>query len=348
MENDERLHWKHCLMSRKSSLKDVIVNLEKTGLQIVIIVSNKNSLEGIITDGDIRRGLIKGLTLDSLAEDVMSTRPIVADDDVDKRSALKLMKANLIHHLPKVNNENIIIDLFMFDEVNKIKDRDNTIVVMAGGFGKRLAPYTNDCPKPMLKVNNKPMLEHILEKAISEGFKNFIFSVFYLSDVIKKYFEDGSKWGVSISYIKEDTPLGTAGALSIINPIPNLPFIVTNGDVITNIKYKDILKFHEKQNAHATMAIRNHEWQNPFGEVLTDGIEIKKFEEKPIHVSYINAGVYVLQPEAIRLLNHNEICDMPTLFERISKSGKIIAYPMHESWVDVGRPEDLDLINKKV
>ena len=182
---------------------------------------------------------------------------------------------------------------------------------------------------------------------MAEGFTNFIISVYYLSEVIKDYFEDGTRMGINITYIKEDSPLGTAGALSIINPMPSSPFVVTNGDVMTDIRYGDILDFHTKKNSTATMAVRLHEWQNPFGVVNTNGINIESFEEKPVYKSNINAGVYVLDPYCLSLLKKDEVCDMPNLFQRVKSAGRSsVAFPMHESWIDVGRLEDLKIANK--
>jgi NDP-sugar pyrophosphorylase family protein len=216
------------------------------------------------------------------------------------------------------------------------------MIIMAGGFGRRLLPLTEDCPKPMLIVAGKPMLEHIIERAKLEGFSQFILSLHYLGQRITEYFGDGSRWQVEISYVNEEHPLGTVGALSLVEPRPEYPFIVTNGDVLTDIRYGEMLDFHLSHQATATMAVRQHEWQHPFGVVKTKGIEIIGFEEKPIHRTHVNAGIYVLNPDALAHLQKGASCDMPTLFERLRRSGQsTIAYPMHEPWLDVGRAEDL-------
>lgn len=195
----------------------------------------------------------------------------------------------------------------------------------------------------MLPVAGKPMLEHIIERARAEGFSRFIIAVRYLGHMIEDYFGDGSRWQISISYIREESPLGTAGALSLLNPVPELPFVVTNGDVLTDVRYGEILDFHSRHNATATMAVRQYEWQHPFGVVHTQGVDIVGFEEKPIHSTHVNAGIYVLEPTALQMMNKAETCDMPTLFERFQKQGgRIIAFPMHEPWLDVGRPDDLE------
>jgi len=200
-----------------------------------------------------------------------------------------------------------------------------------------------------LQIEGKPILEHILDSAISQGFMNFVISVYYLPDVIKNYFKDGSSWGVNIEYIQEDSPLGTAGALSLLPSKNHLPIVVTNGDVLTNFRYKEMLEFHEKNNSTATMAVRNHTIQNPYGVVKTEDIDIIGFEEKPILYSVVNAGIYVLEPTVLNYLNNGEVCDMPVLFERLNNNNcRTVVFPMHEKWLDIGKPDDLELANSHI
>jgi NDP-sugar pyrophosphorylase family protein len=220
--------------------------------------------------------------------------------------------------------------------------RTNLMVIMAGGMGTRLRPHTEDCPKPLLAVAGKPMLEHIIERAKLEGFTHFVLAIHYLGHMIEDYFGKGERLQVQIDYVREHSPLGTAGALGLLSPRPEAPFVVTNGDVITDIRYGELLDFHVRHEAAATMAVRAHEWQHPFGVVQTQGVDIVGFEEKPIARSHINAGVYVLDPKALAVLEEDAHCDMPTLFERLqARAMRTVAYPMHEPWLDVGRPEDL-------
>jgi NDP-sugar pyrophosphorylase family protein len=217
------------------------------------------------------------------------------------------------------------------------------MVIMAGGQGTRLRPQTEHCPKPMLSVGGKPMLEHIIERAKCEGFHRFVLAVHYLGDVIESHFGDGSRWQVEIKYVKEPSPLGTIGAISLLSQRPDAPFVVSNGDVLTDIHYGELLEFHLRHGATATMAVRLHEWQHPFGVVRTNGVDIIGFEEKPIARSHINAGIYVLDPDALDALEPGEHCDMPTLFSRLrDRARRTIVYPVHELWLDVGRPDDLE------
>lgn len=187
------------------------------------------------------------------------------------------------------------------------------------------------------------MLEHIIERAKLDGFTHFVLAIHYLGHMIEDYFGNGERLGVQIDYLREQSPLGTAGALGLLNPVPDEPFVITNGDVLTDIHYSELLDFHITHNAMATMAVRIHEWQHPFGVVQTKGVDIIGFEEKPVARTHINAGVYALDPGALSALSADAPCDMPTLFERLQAIGKrIVAYPMYEPWLDVGRPDDLN------
>jgi NDP-sugar pyrophosphorylase family protein len=212
-----------------------------------------------------------------------------------------------------------------------------------------MMPNTEICPKPMLAVAGKPILEHILMRAKSEGIHDFVISVNYLGHIIEDYFSNGEKWGVSISYIREEQPLGTAGSLSLIKSRSDYPLIVTNGDVLTDIKYGEMLAFHEANKAFSTMAVHMHSIQNPYGVVTLKKFEIVNYEEKPVYRSFINAGVYVLNVEALDFLEENVSCDMPDLLQRIRNAGyQLLAFPTHENWIDVGRHEDLEHANKTI
>jgi NDP-sugar pyrophosphorylase family protein len=241
-----------------------------------------------------------------------------------------------------VDENRCVVGLHLWDELIVPSSRETVMVIMAGGLGTRLRPYTETCPKPLLPVGGKPMMEHIIERARSEGFRRFVVAVRYLGHMIEDYFGDGSQWDVQIDYLREEAPLGTAGAISLLNPRPSEPFLISNGDVLTDVRFGELLEFHRKHMASATMAVRLHEWQHPFGVVTTSGVDITGFEEKPVARSHINAGIYVLAPESLDLLTTGEPCDMPVLFTRLQKQGaRTIVYPMHEPWLDVGRPPDL-------
>jgi len=334
--------WEKALLPQSSIIEDAIKVLNDSGLRIVIVIDDYSQLVGTISDGDIRRGLLKGLTLSSSIEQVVNKESITVSPGMERELVLELMKANKIQQIPIIDNSQKVIGLHLWDELDSINLKDNKFVIMAGGKGSRLHPQTKNCPKPMLHVSGRPILEHIIKRASLEGFCDFLIAINYLGEMIEDYFGDGSNFGVNIAYLKEDSPMGTAGALSLIDPQPAEAFVVTNGDVITDIKYGDLLDFHLKHKADGSMAIRLDEWQNPFGVVEIEGIRIIGYEEKPITRNYTNAGVYVIDPLKLSLLRKNQFYNMPDLFNLIQESnGLTIAYPMHEKWIDVGRPDDL-------
>jgi NDP-sugar pyrophosphorylase family protein len=247
-----------------------------------------------------------------------------------------------------VDGERRVVGLHLWDALLAPERRANLMIVMAGGQGTRLRPHTENCPKPLLPVAGKPMLEHIVERAASQGFEHFLIAVHYLGNMIEEHFGDGRRWHVAIDYIREQSPLGTAGALGLLTPRPQHPFVVCNGDVLTDIHFGELLDFHVRHGAAATMAVRLHEWQHPYGVVRTKGVDIVGFEEKPVSRTHVNAGIYVLEPAALEHLARGEACDMPTLFARLQERGaRTIVYPMHEPWLDVGRPADYDRANER-
>lgn len=341
--------WRRAVLPPDATIQQAINNLNEVAIQIVLVVNAVGELEGTVSDGDIRRGLLKEVGLASPIHEIFNRNPLVVPPSLERDLVMRLMAANKVRQIPVVNEDNVVIGLHLWDEIMAPSIRPNVMVIMAGGLGTRLRPHTENCPKPMLPLAGKPMLEHIIERARIEGFRNFILAVHYLGHMIEEYFGDGSAMQVRITYLHEKYPLGTAGALSLIDPAPSHPFVVTNGDVITDIRYGELLDFHDRQATAATMAVRQHEWQHPFGVVHMRGVEIVGFEEKPISRTHINAGVYVLDPGALRLLDHGAPCDMPTLFERLQGAGcNTVGYPMHEPWLDVGRPSDLLTANQAV
>jgi len=255
---------------------------------------------------------------------------------------MQVMVANKIQQIPVVDDQQQLLGLHLWDEMSTLPARANLMVIMAGGKGTRLMPHTQNCPKPMVLVADKPMLQHIIERGKLEGFNHFVLAIHHLGHLIETHFGNGEWLGVKIDYLREQSPLGTAGALGLLNPRPEVPFVVTNGDVITDIRYGELLDFHNRYQASATMAVRVHQWQHPFGVVKMQGVEVVGFEEKPVTRSHINAGVYALSPEVLNELIAEAPCDMPMLFERLqAKAKRTVAYPMHEPWLDVGKPEDL-------
>lgn len=334
-------NWREALLREDATIEQAIRNLNEAAVQIVVVIDKDGELIGTITDGDIRRGLLRGLSIKSPIESIIYRNPLVVPPDMRSETIVQLMRANKVHQLPIVDEKRRVVGLHLWDEVAAPVERANVMVIMAGGLGTRLQPHTENCPKPMLPVAGRPMLEHIIERAKAEGFSRFVLSVRHLGQKIEDYFAKGERWQVKIDYLRENNPLGTAGALGLLSPHPDQPFVVTNGDVLTDIRYGELLDFHVRNDAAATMAVRSYEWQHPYGVVQTRGVEIVGFEEKPVYRSHVNAGVYALQPSALDCLQAGQPCDMPALFEALRLKGeRTVVYPMHEPWLDVGQPAD--------
>jgi dTDP-glucose pyrophosphorylase/predicted transcriptional regulator len=342
-------NWRDALVSEKATIHDAIKNLDDSKLKIILVIKSDNTFVGTITDGDIRRGLLKGLSLTDGVHLVVKKNSISVLEDTQLELINKKMQLNQISQIPIVDRSSRIVGLYEWSLTkNGTATRENLMIIMAGGVGKRLRPFTDNCPKPMLMVHNKPIIEHIILNAKSEGFKKFIISINYLGTMIEEYFGKGENLDVEIAYIKEKKPLGTSGALGLIHGKLNKDFIVTNGDVISNINYGDVLDFHCKKSSIATMAVRQHELHNPYGVVQLDGENIIGFEEKPVARSNINAGIYALSPKALDFIEKDVFTDMPSLFENLRLQKKPIkAYFTHENWIDIGRPKDLNEANLK-
>lgn len=336
--------WKKALLPVTATMAQAIRNLDESMMQIVLVVSPEGCLIGTLTDGDVRRGLLRGLDLKSPIDTIIYREPLVAPSQMGRDVVLQLMRANKIHQLPIVDENRHVVGLHLLDDLMvPWGERQNLMVIMAGGQGSRLRPHTENCPKALLPVGGKPILEHIVERARAEGFQNFVLAIHYLGQMIEDHFGDGSRWKVKIDYLREKSPLGTAGAIGLLKQRPEVPFIVCNGDVLTDIRYSELLDFHCFHSASATMAVRLHEWHHPFGVVRTKGVDIVSFEEKPVARSHINAGMYVLEPSALEVLSAGEPCDMPMLFNRLQeRAARTIVYPMHEPWLDIGRVDDFE------
>ena len=335
-------NWKKTLLLENSTIRKVIKNLEKSALQIVLVIDKKKNLVGTITDGDIRRGLLNGLNINSSIKKLINKKPLIGSNSMSANTLNQIMQTNKINQLPIIDKSKKIVGLYFWDAIKYSITQKSQVIIMAGGKGKRMMPHTKTCPKPLLPVGGKPILEHILLKARSEGFNNFIISINYLGEMIEDYFGNGSKWGVKIKYLKENMPLGTIGALSLIKNQPNFPFIVCNGDIISDIKYTELLDFHIKNKAFGTVAVKPYEIKNPYGVVKIDGNQIVDIEEKPIVKSHVNTGVYVFSPKIINEIKKNKYLDMNILIQKLlGKMKKIIAYPAYEPWLDIGKPKDL-------
>ncbi|WP_187647907.1 nucleotidyltransferase family protein [Nitrosophilus labii] len=335
-------------LSPKSTIKEALQIIDSGAIKIALVVDKNNVLLGTITDGDIRRAILNGKSLDDNIEDVYFKNPITVSIDENRENIINLCASKKIYQVPVVDKEGKVIKIALLDELLKPKEYPNRVILMVGGLGTRLRPLTENTPKPMLHVGGKPILQTIVEKFASYGFINIIMCVNYKSNIIQDYFGDGSKFGVNIEYVLESKRMGTAGALSLLNEKPKEPFFVMNGDLLTNINFEHLLEYHLQNDAIATMCVREYEYQVPFGVVNLDGNKIISIEEKPKYNFFVSAGIYMLNPETIELIPKNEYFDMPNLFERlIAQKQKTISFPIREYWLDIGRIEEYERANEE-
>ncbi|WP_068547299.1 nucleotidyltransferase family protein [Thalassotalea crassostreae] len=329
------------LISPTSSIREALEIISIGAHRSALVIDDKNNLLGIVTDGDVRRGLLKGLALTNPVETVMNKKPLTLPYPADKKQALALMEAKSILSIPVLKGEELV-GLETIHDAMSATTYENPVFIMAGGFGTRLRPLTDNCPKPMLEVGDKPILETVILQFKKNGFKNFYISTHFLPEVIMDHFGDGSKFGVNVTYVHEDSPLGTGGALSLLpESTPKLPLIMINGDVLTKLNFKRLLKFHNQNDACATMCVREYDYQIPYGVINSDGIKITSMVEKPTHTFFVNTGIYVLEPEVFADLELNQIIDLPTLLEQqIDNDKNVFLYPLHEYWLDIGRMDD--------
>lgn len=336
-------NWKDVIVSPETPLADAIAKVDVSGLQVALVLAPDNRLLGILTDGNIRRAILAGKNLRVLVSEVMNPHPTAIPVSTPREEMLALMRKTTIHHLPLVDDGGRVVGLATLDELIGSAERPNWVVLMAGGLGTRLQPLTHECPKPLLAVGGKPILETILEGFVEQGFKRIFLSVNYKAEMIRNHFGVGDRWGVQVEYLHEGTRLGTAGALSLLPERPSAPIVVMNGDLLTRTNYDSLLQFHSAQGAIATMAVREYDFQVPYGVVRLNGAHIEDIEEKPVQRFFVNAGIYVLAPEALEHLPAATFFDMPTLFSQVIAAGKIAAaYPLREYWLDIGRLEEFE------
>ncbi|TJY41966.1 CBS domain-containing protein [Cohnella pontilimi] len=340
------MKWVHITVSPQSTILDALRIIDRGGMQIAAVLNERKQLAGTLTDGDIRRGILKGVSLDSSVTDVMNETPIIGLTYESKKQWLDKMVLHRIRQLPIVDEEGLFIDFVFLDELQRVPVKENWVVIMAGGLGTRLRPLTDNCPKPMLKIGGKPLLETIIDNFKRQGFRHFLLSVNYMADKIIQHFGDGAGFGVEIRYLRENMRLGTAGALSLLPERPKLPFLIMNGDLLTKVDFNQLLQFHEEQGAIASMCLREYDYQVPYGVVEVDKQRLVGLKEKPLHRYFINAGIYAMSPEVVDRIPPRQFLDMTTLFDSLIKDGfKTGAYPIREYWMDIGRLDDFERAN---
>lgn len=338
--------WKQTLVNTNTSIIDTMRIIDDSSLQFAAVVDEKLHLLGTVTDGDIRRGLLKGIGLNEKIDIVMNSNPTVSSNKKSYNENVNILKQKNLKQLPVVDRNNKLVNIVFADEFEATKFKSNFVVLMAGGLGTRLRPLTDNIPKPMLYVGSKPILETIIEGFKEHGFVNFIICVNYKKQVIQDYFQDGSALGVNIEYIEENKRMGTAGALSLLKHTPAEPFFVMNADLLTQVNFEQLLNFHEENNSVATMCIREYEYQIPFGVIKTNGQKLTSILEKPSKKEYVNAGIYVLNSEVLKYIPNNDFFDIPELFNALLEKQQVASvFPLREYWMDIGRLTDFEQAN---
>ena len=342
------IHVNRITISPETSLSDSIKVLHEGGYRIALVIDNNGKLQGTLTDGDVRRALMSHYSMDDPVDRVMNIKPITININDDSSDAFMLMKSKSLLHIPVIDDNKVLIGLETIQDLIAKKKFDNPVFLMAGGFGKRLKPLTNNIPKPLLDIGGKPILETILIQFIESGFYNFYISTHYKAEMIRNHFGDGSKWGVNITYIHEIKPLGTAGSLGLLpQNLPDLPILMMNGDILTRVDFSSLLDFHNKHNGIATMCVREYDFQVPYGVVESEKSLIKNIVEKPVHNFFVNAGIYVLNTEILENIYGTTYLDMPNLLsQNIANGKKIHMFPIYEYWLDIGQKEQYLLANK--
>ncbi len=318
--------------------------LERNESGILLVVREDMHLLGTITDGDVRRGLLRGLTFEDTAADVMHRKPIKMPEGMSRDQLITLMTANGIRHIPIVTGDGKVADIALLTDLVKPADLGIAALIMAGGEGRRLRPLTHDTPKPLLSVGDKPIIEHTIELLFNSGIRDLYISTCYLAERLEGRLGDGSRWSVRITYLREPKPMGTAGALHLLPAAPSDPFLIINGDLLTGIDLGAMLNHHRSHAAEVTLAVREYQVQVPFGVVkVAPNDLVKRIEEKPIERYFVSAGIYMVGAKVLDVLPDQENLPMTDVISAVlADRGRVAAFPMVESWVDVGRPADFE------
>lgn len=336
-------------VSPEHSVRQVMECIDQSAKGIALVLDDQRHLIGTVTDGDIRRAILAGMDLElSISELLKQRQPgfasgaITAPLGTDDTTLLHLMTENDVRHIPLVDEDGCVVDISFLTELVKEYELPLRALVMAGGYGSRLRPLTEELPKPMLPVGNKPLLELIVEQLKQAGIRQVNLATHYKGDVISDHFKNGEAFGVDIRYVKEDQPLGTAGALSLLEEVDE-PLLVMNGDILTRVDFRALLTFHREHQADLTVCVRQYEFNVPYGVIDADGVNVKGISEKPVVRQFINAGIYLLNAQVRRLIPNGQHYDIPDLIERLIKEQRtVVCFPIREYWLDIGKVDQYD------
>lgn len=325
-----------------STIRDAMGAISANAREVVLVQDDTYRIVGLITDGDIRRGLLSGHTLESLVTQVMTTEFFAVNPGADRAFVLDVMKARAFQHVPVLDPDHRLVAIHFLRDLIGAVSKPNVAVIMAGGKGTRLRPITETMPKPMVEVAGRPMLERIILHLVGHGVHSIFLAVNFMAEVIEKYFRDGAAFGCQIEYLRETAPLGTGGALSLLPARPAEPFFVLNGDLITRVDLSAMLEHHVRNRYAATIGVGPYQVQIPFGTVRENGGQLVALEEKPIMSFQVSRGIYVLEPSTLDYVAHAREFPITSLFEALLRAKKTVGlFNFDDSWVDVGAPEDL-------
>lgn len=335
-------NWRALSAQPETPILRVLETLDRGSQGSIVVIDHSDHLLGFVTDGDIRRALLRQVDLQAPISEVMNVNVITAPMNTPVPHLVSLMEQHEVSHIPLVDDDNHLVDLACLNELTRPNHHENWVVIMAGGLGSRLQPLTNEVPKPMIEIGGKPILEIILDSFIDEGLRHFYISVNYKGESIEDHFGDGSQKGCHIDYLHEPNRLGTAGALSLLPHQIKHPIIVMNGDIMTRVNFKQLLNFHQREGAKMTVCVRKHTHTIPYGVVDVENSRLVSLKEKPTQNYFINTGIYVINPELIDLIPRNTYFDMPQLVEKLlAEQSAVATFPIHEYWLDIGQIEQL-------
>lgn len=333
--------WTRALLSEHASLRETMAVIDEGSAQIALVVDSEQRLLGVVTDGDIRRGLLRGIGLEAPVALVMRRTPLTVGPHDGREKVLKLMKTYDLKQVPVIDEQCRVVGLHVLKLASPPTERDNWVVLMVGGLGQRLRPFTEVLPKPLLPVGGKPLLVTIIESLVAQGFRKLYLSVNYMADMVETVIGDGARFGAKVEYLREQSKLGTAGALGLLPKRPTSPLVIMNGDLLTKVDFGQLLAFHGEQRGAATMAVREYGFQIPYGVIDIVENQVRRIHEKPVQSYFVNAGIYVLQPEVLDLVRPGAALDMPDLLDDlIANERQVAAFPIREYWMDIGTSED--------
>lgn len=336
------------MIGPETSIEATIQSIDQGKIGLALVRDEHGKLVGTVTDGDIRRAILRRLSLETPIRQVMCTTFTVARIGTPRSEIVGIMRRNSIRQIPLVDEEGVVRDVMVLDHAYVTPSpRGNPVVIVAGGQGQRLRPLTSSIPKPMLPIGGRPLLEVMVRRLVDQGFCNLFISVNYLAEVVMEHFGDGDRFGARVTYLEEDRPLGTAGALGKLGGKVAHPILVLNGDLLTEVDFAAMMDFHVTSGNEITVGTRLYRHQVPYGVALLEGDRMTALKEKPTYDWLVSAGIYCLSPSVLGLIPSEEYCDMPDLLSRALEAKRVGAYPIHEYWADIGHLEDYHRANNE-